>query len=365
MCDLEPYTPSSSFIHLTPEVFVPTHRFKLSHTPTPCHIWNLSGLPEDVALYIKRDDYTGVELSGNKIRKLDFLLADAVQKGFTSVITQGAAQSNHVRATVFACRRIGLTPYAVVREGAGIPTTSDVFKGNPFLDLIADGHLYVVDSKAYHTQGMSAILEHMTSRNMETPYVIPIGGSNGLGTWGYIDMSLELAADCAKHSITDVGVTVGSGGTAAGIVLGLYLQGKLSTLTTTTPGGGIRVTGYNNCSTPDYFYNYIQKEIMSPLSLTNVVPNIRSLFPIVDCQGLGYAKSTPQEIEFIRKVARETGVILDPVYTGKAAFRMYQDLTLRGGEAGGVRAMFVHTGGIFGLFGDDGPMLESLVQPKL
>jgi D-cysteine desulfhydrase len=321
-------------------------KLNLARTGTPLQPLPRTSEALGVEVLFKRDDLTGSELSGNKIRKLDFLFADAQDHGADTVITCGGEQSNHCRATALAAARVGLGAVLILRcdDPAHPPATT----GNILLDRLAGAEIRWIPRSDWPRRGelLAAEAERLRGAGRR-PYVIPEGGSNAMGSWGYVLAAHELADDLAALPATPTTVVYacGSGGTGAGLVLGAKLAGL--------GARGVRVAGVNVCDDRDYFTKVILRicdELTArwPLGTTVTADEIT----IVDGHvGRGYAKSRPEELMTIRDVARRDGVVLDPVYTGKAFHGVVTELA-RDRRVFGDRVVFVHTGGIFGLFGD-------------
>lgn len=315
-------------------------RIELAHLPTGGH-WlreRWGGLP----IYMKRDDHTGGELSGNKIRKLEYLLAEARAQGATWVLTCGGEQSNHARATALAAARLGLGSTLLLRTTD--PERPPAPTGNIALDTLVGAQLRWISYPQWRER--DRLLEEAAAElraRGEVPYIIPEGGSNALGTWGYVRALHELVAqlDELPRPATIV-YACGSGGTGAGLVLGAKLL-RLEER-------GLRVAGINVCDDRDYFVTKIGAicaEVCARWSLGVTIEPAD--IDIVDGHvGLGYAKSRPEELATIAAVCRREGVVLDPVYTGKAFHGMLTELA-RTPDRFGAAVCFVHTGGLFGL----------------
>jgi D-cysteine desulfhydrase len=320
-------------------------RIQLANTPTRGH-WLRYGEPLGTRIWVKRDDQTGSELSGNKIRKLEYLMAEALQQQATHVITCGGEQSNHARATALAAAQLGLKSVLVLRtEDPGRPPAPT---GNILLDRLVGAELRWITRTAWRDRNRLMAEEADRVRAAGgRPYVIPEGGSNPLGSWGYLRAASELVTDLAGIASPEEPVTVvyacGSGGTGAGLVLGAKLFG-FSAL-------GIRLAGIAVCDDRAYFVDTIGKicgDFEERWQLdARVTPND---IEILDGHvGLGYAKSRPEELATIRDVCRSDGLVLDPVYTGKAFHGVVSEL--RGDPRRfGAAVAFLHTGGMFGLF---------------
>ena len=320
-------------------------RLDLANTPTPLKPLKRLGKKLGVELYIKRDDLTGAGLSGNKIRKLEFVLADALDCGADTVLTCGGAQSNHARATAIAAAMLGLRCRLILRtpDSSNPPT----LEGNILLDRLVGSEIVWITPGEYKRR--DEIFEHEKAALLKLgrkPYIIPEGASNALGAWGYIRAAEELADDLANlPDNSDWPTTIinatGSGGTSAGLILGTHMLG-LNT----------RVVSINVCDDRDYFVKVIGEICENAIANYQIdLPFSRERdIEIIDGYvGRGYALSQPEELALLRDVARIEGIFLDPVYTGKAFFGMTQELS-RDPNRFGARIVFMHTGGIFGLF---------------
>ncbi|MCF6266357.1 MAG: D-cysteine desulfhydrase family protein [Desulfuromusa sp.] len=329
-------------------------RVRLAQTPTPLEkMERLSG-KFGVDIYFKRDDYTGAELSGNKVRKLEFILQHALKLGADTVITCGGAQSNHCRATAFAAKRLGLKSVLLLRTPN--PEQPPAAEGNILLDCLVGATIVWITPEQYQQrdQYFAWQAEQLVAAGA-CPYIIPEGGSNALGAWGYVSTVEELVDDMAQLDEPDSVPTtvisaVGSGGTTAGLVLGNKLF-----------AAGFRVVGVNVCNDRDYFQQVIGN-IMNDFQeryLEQSVATVADIEILDGYVGKGYALSRPQELDAIRDLARLEGVVLDPVYTGKAYYAMISELE-KNPECFGSRIVFLHTGGLFGLFSIADQMAEVL-----
>ena len=326
-------------------------RLNLARTPTPLE--PLSRFSEKLGLevYVKRDDLTGADLTGNKVRKLEFLLAEALEKGSDTVVTCGAAQSNHARATAIAAARLGLKARLLLRTRD--PANPPPVEGNVLLDRLVGAEIVWLTFEEYGRR--AEILdreEESLRRSGRTPYIIPEGGSNALGAWGYVHAIEELASDLwALPESGDRPTTIihatGSGGTTAGLVLGVKLVGL-----------NARVVGINVCNDRNYFLGVVGEICENAIDSYQLkIPFSRHEdIHIVDGYvGEGYGKVGSQVLSLLVEVARTEGIVLDPVYTGKAFYGMTEELR-RDPTVFGDRIVFIHTGGIFGLL----PMANQL-----
>ncbi|PIA63947.1 hypothetical protein AQUCO_00201338v1 [Aquilegia coerulea] len=334
----KPYNPPSWASHLDP---IPSHVFSLAHLPTPIHKWNLPNLPKNVELWIKRDDLSGMQLSGNKVRKLEFLMADAISLGADCIITIGGIQSNHCRATAVAAKYLNLDCFLILRTTQVLADKDPGLTGNLLVERLVGAQVELVSKEEYSKIGAEALTNLLKERLISQgrkPYVIPLGGSNSLGTWAYIEGIREIEEqlhNAPSIVFKDIVVGCGSGATLAGLSLGSWLS-KMKA----------KVHGFSVCDDPDYFYNKVQ----GLLDGLHAGVSSRDIVEIQDSKGLGYAMSTTEELEFVKEVAASTGVVLDPVYSGKAAFRMLKDMSANPAKWEGRKVLFIHTGGLLGLY---------------
>lgn len=337
-----PYTPPTFAKRLAEHA--PTHRLNLAMRPTPIEPWDLRSafpsIPADATIHIKRDDQTGGPTSGNKIRKLEFLLADALCKKATTIITAGGVQSNHARATVAAARRLGLKAHVFLRTKNPDRPEELGADGNVLFHKVLGVEMHLVRPVPYLTgllPRMEALAERLRQEG-EEPYLIGIGGSDRIGLWGYVECFKELVMD-GVTDFTDVVVPIGSGGTASGLAIGNYLTEGL-----------VKVHAVTVCDNSEYFYGHLD-EMLKAVGLDGETC-ARDILNIIEAKGRGYAVSTDKELEFGMRVAMETGVLLDPVYTLKGVYGMVNELEKGPDGVFGrdAKILFVHTGGIFGLF---------------
>jgi D-cysteine desulfhydrase len=310
----------------------PPRKIRLAHLPTP--IEQYARLRP--GLWVKRDDLTGCELSGNKVRKLEYLAADALEQGADTLVTAGDVQSNHARATAVVAARLGLRSLLVLEGSADAAEWS---LGNAFLDRFMGAEIDWQSQEGTLPARLAAGAER-TRQEGHRPYVIPVGGSNELGLWGYIDAAREAKEQCDALGlqIDRVVCVTGSCGTHVGLLLGMKLA-----------GWSARLTGIGISSTAE------KKTIWARALLNQTLGRYRFDVPIepdeleiYDYTGAGYAKSRPEELACIAEAARRAGLILDPVYTGKAYYGL-MDLAKRGVVRDGETVLFFHTGGLLGL----------------
>lgn len=347
-----PFQPPSWARHLANP---PTERVVLGRLPTPIHRFECGLLSDlDVEWWIKRDDLSGFDLGGNKVRKLEFLLAQAKAAGHDCVITIGGVQSNHCRATAVAARLLGLDSYLILRTANTDEDPGMV--GNLLFDRLVGAQLRTVSTAEYAEHGSVALgtrLEAELRAQGRNPYVIPVGGSNAVGTWGYLAAVDELAGQLQQpfdHCV----FACGSGGTAAGIGLGFKLAG-LSLRT--------KVTAVGVCDTPQYFLDFIKDECTGGLGISEARDGTPDQWlTVLQGRNRGYAVSTPDELEFIAQVAKDSGVLLDPVYSGKALYAFVRAARADPERYRGSKILFWHTGGALGMY-EQASNLKSLVDP--
>ncbi|XP_071491542.1 uncharacterized protein [Diadema antillarum] len=350
---LEPYIAPSWATHLRG---VPSHKIKLAMLDTPIHRWRLPGTPDEFEVFIKRDDMTGSSLSGNKIRKLEFLLADAVSQGCDTVLTCGGVRSNHCRTTAVAARQLGMDCHLLLRSDTS--NLNGSFTGNTLMDRMVGCHFYLIPKKSlYRTQihpRMQQLAEYLGTTQGKKTYQIPIGGSNCVGVYGYIQCFEELIQQDVQDRFTDIVITTGSSGSLAGLAIGNYLTGSK-----------LKIHGMAVCDDARYFHgeiNLVLQELgiqgghgSTQLRSENIVDVVEGV------KGLGYGVSQPEELECIEQVARTTGIFVDPVYTGKATYHLIRLLQDEPQRFKGNKVLFVHTGGAYDVFSGT---FESLMEAK-
>ncbi len=312
---------------------------RLAHLPTPLEaLPRLSQWLEGPEIYFKRDDLTGIAKTGNKVRKLEYLIAEAQQQGCDVLMTCGGAQSNHARATAVSAAKIGMKCHLVLRNATG----GDL-DGNLFLDRLFAAEITFITPQEYeHVNDIMAKLAEAHDGKGGKAYVIPEGGSNALGTLGYAAAMEEVAKQmkALRLEFDHMICPVGSGGTMAGMLLGRSAF-EIKT----------QIHGLNVCDDAPYFQNRIASILREAKRRFGFEINLqKNDISVIDGYvGKGYGLSRQEEIDLIKQVARLEGIILDPVYTGKAMYGV-MDLIRQGRFKKGERILFWHTGGIFGLF---------------
>ena len=304
------------------------NRVSIGVFPTPVQkLENISRIL-GTQVYVKRDDLTGLGLGGNKLRKLEYLLADAKAQGAEVVFTTGGAQSNHAMLTAAAARKLGMTPILILKK-RGVTAR----QGNQLLE-----HLMGVDVRFMDTDDYADIYAEMdrVGRALGKPYYkIPCGGSNALGTLGYVDCAREIR-DQGLH-FDHLICAEGSGGTMAGLALGakLYLPGT-------------RVTGMMVDSDPFEEITVCLMREAAALLGADVQVSAED-FDLRDLCGPGYAIPSQEGNAAVAMMAENEGLFLDPVYTGKA-FAGLIAMAREGAFKPTDRVLFLHSGGAGGLF---------------
>ena len=303
-------------------------RISLGILPTPIHkLENISRLLGR-NIYIKRDDMTGLGLGGNKIRKLEFLLADAKAQGAEIVFTTGGAQSNHAMLTAAAAAKLGMKAVLVLKKRG---VTDCV--GNQLLERLMGTDVRFVDTDDY--ADIYAEMDRLGNELGRPYYKIPCGGSNALGALGYVACAKEIAGQGMRFD--HIICAEGSGGTMAGLALGakLFLPG-------TTVHGMMVDT--------DPFDQITPALMRETAALLEISPEITPQdYPLRDMCGPGYAIASEAGNAAVSLMAEHEGIFLDPVYTGKA-FAGLLEMAKEGAFAGTDNILFLHSGGAGGLF---------------
>lgn len=318
-------------------------RLHFAHLDTPIELMeNLSKELGGPNIWIKRDDCTGLAGGGNKTRKLEFLMADALEQGANVIITQGATQSNHARQTAAIATKLNMECYVLLEDRTGSDDPDYNYNGNVLLDQMFGAKL----SKYPGGTDMNAAMDDVaqTLRNLgKKPYIIPGGGSNAIGALGYVNCALEILkqANDINLKIDHVVHATGSAGTQAGLVTGFTLtNSKIPVL-----GVGVRV---DKITQEQNVYN-LAKQTAAYLDSEEMVKR-EDVVANCDYVGEGYGIPAPSTIEAINLFSRHEGILLDPVYSGKGAAGMI-DLIRKGYFKPEENIVFVHTGGAQALFG--------------
>jgi len=403
--NMNPFSPSYLTPYIPPQWVsdyfknIPENRLHLANLPTPLHgihrnievesdskqsVSVLNRFHElNINLFIKRDDMTaGVELGGNKIRKLEFLLADALSNNYDSVVTIGGEQSNHCRATAAACRMVGLRPHLILRTKRATQVEehrkqndedSFGYTGNILFDRMVGASIYTCTPGEYGRLGSQELVKRLcqditdnSEINNKKVYPIPVGGSNGIGTFGYIEGVSEINSqlDRGQTNLHHVVFACGSGGTAAGITLGF----ALSNIAKNQDVPQLHAVGV--CDSPEYFYNEVATiademglDLSTRTDCDSTVAFVKKYLTAHQGKGLGYATSTQEELDFITNFASETGIVLDPVYSGKALYHFVtHELVERPEIYRNTNVLFWHTGGSLGNYDKIDSLSKTLRQ---
>lgn len=318
-------------------------RVSLAHLPTPLEL--LPRLTEHLGgpnIYVKRDDCTGLGTGGNKTRKLEFLMADAVANNADVIITQGAVQSNHARQTAAAACKLGMACELVFENRVKDASDAYLNSGNVLLDRIFGANLRDVEKGTDMDAAMESVAAELRGAG-KTPYIIPGGGSNRIGALGYVDSALECLAQAEAQGfdIDHVVHATGSAGTQAGLITGLRASD------TDIPLLGIGVNAPQDVQEEKVFKLAVETAdyVGSPdaVQRDDIVANC-------DYVGEGYGIPTKAMNDAVMLLARLEGLLFDPVYSGKGLAGML-DLLGKGYFGDAENIVFVHTGGIAGLFG--------------
>ena len=284
--------------------------------------------------WIKRDDLTGLELSGNKVRKLEYFFAEADNKNSNHIMTCGGIQSNHCRTVAFLSSRLQFNCTLFLKG-----QEPQIKSGNFLLNSILNAKIINVTNEEY--KSIDKLMDEYAKIIGKNTYVIPEGGSNELGAWGYIECFFEILKQIEdqKINIDTILIPTGSGGTHAGLLLGKLLASS-----------NIEIISINVCDSSDFFVQKIDNIMQTfssrfNLSLNYTKKDIKIFDGFV---GEGYGKVTEKEINIINRFAQTEAIIIDPVYTAKALLGL-EELT-KNGALPGKNILFIHTGGIFGLF---------------
>jgi L-cysteate sulfo-lyase len=318
-------------------------RIELAHLPTPLEpLERLTAALGGPEVWVKRDDCTGLGIGGNKVRKLEYVMADAVAAGADTVIGVGVPQSNAVRQTAAAAARLGLGCHLLLLTGR-VPGTGAEYEtsGNVLLDRLLGASVEFVPWQGGDVGAeVKARVERLEAEGRR-PYPLPYGISNGLGALGYARFAVELAGqlEALRLGAAAVVMAAGSGGTQAGAVLGMR---------EVLPDTGL--VGIDVDAEPDRVRGDVLAVAAELAALAGVAePDPATVEVVAGYAGPGYGVPTDGMVEAVRTAARLEGLLLDPVYTGKA-FAGMLDLVRQGRWGRGDRVVFVHTGGTPALF---------------
>ena len=318
-------------------------RVSLGHFPTPLEPMDrLSEMLGGPRLWIKRDDCTGLSSGGNKTRKLEFLMADAVEKGADTIITQGATQSNHARQTAAAAAKLGMECHILLEDRTGSNDPNYVLNGNVLLDRLHGASV----SKRPGGTDMNAEMDACAAQiktDGKDPYIIPGGGSNPIGALGYVNCARELNEQAANAGLKIDALVhaTGSSGTQAGLVAGLAaLESDIHLL-----GIGVRAPQEKQ---EGMVYDLAVRTVEFMGTGTQIARD--SVRANCDYVGPGYGLPTKGMIDALTLLARTEGLLFDPVYSGKGLDGLIDQIH-KGYFDGMDNVVFLHTGGSAALFG--------------
>ena len=313
------------------------------YTPGPTPIEPLTRLSRELGgpeIWIKRDDLLGLAGGGNKTRKLEFLVADAMAKGCDTLVTTGAIQSNHCRLTLAAAAKEGLKCRLVLEQRVPGSYDAKASGNNLLFDLLGVEAVEVVEADTDLAAAMQAIVDDLAKKGRKG-YVIPGGGSNALGAVGYAACAQELMGQLfdAQLSLDHIVCASGSAGTHAGLLAGLVAL-----------DAGIPVTGISvrrPRTEQEGNVRLLTKDCADVLGAAS--PTRKDVYVLDDWVGPGYSLPSPEMVEAVRMTAALEGVLLDPVYTGKAMAGLI-GLARDGRWRAGEKVLFLHTGGAPALY---------------
>tara|TARA_B110000858_G_scaffold191347_1_gene240516 strand:+ start:2293 stop:3291 length:999 start_codon:yes stop_codon:yes gene_type:complete len=315
---------------------------KLAQLPTPVtKLERFSQRFEDTTVWVKHDELTDTEVSGNKIRKLEFSIAEARQQACDTLITCGGIQSNHCRATAVLGARLGMKVHLILRgEKPEVP------EGNLLMDYLCGAEISYLSQAEWRGHGeLARELQDFYASGGRKAFFIPVGASDEVGLWGYIKASAELNQDFLdlKMEPEYIVTASGSGGTQGGLIVGTELLGMKS-----------QVVAFNVSDNAAYFDKKIRDDVTLWKQRYNQKFDVdkMKIKTVEGYLGPGYGVAGPEIFNSIIDLARSEGIFLDPVYTGKAFHGMVTELQKgdAGALSGAKNVAFIHTGGLFGVF---------------
>lgn len=289
-------------------------------------------------VYVKRDDETGYEISGNKVRKMEYIVTEALNMKVDTLITCGGLQSNHARCVAYVATKFGMKSILVLADDS-----EREIEGNHFFDHLVGAEIKYVANEEYgmnRERIMNEIADDLAKQGRKA-MVIPAGASNSLGGLGYLNCYEEILEQEKEMGVVfdTIVDTVGSGGTLAGLIYGNIIHGSPK-----------KIVGFNIAATADYYKNNVIPQIVNGMNEytgknVNITPD--DVVIIDGYTGLGYAKSTKEELQFMQKFTMDEGIVIDPVYTGKCMLGLYNEIK-KGTFENSNNILFIHTGGALG-----------------
>ena len=309
-------------------------RISLGHFPTPIeYLKNISEHLNGPQIYIKRDDCTGLATGGNKTRKLEFLMPDAIKNQTDLVVTVGAVQSNHTRQTAAACAILGLKCLIVLEQRLADAPNAYMTSGNVFLDKLFGAEVILCPSEKDVKEYAEEIMTERKNQGAN-PYYIPVGGSNHIGELGYVECMREIIEHDKDNLFTHIVLATGSGGTHSGSIVGkTYYKSNLEIV-------GISVKDIKHDQEEKVF-----KLAQTACEYINCnQPKREDVLVFDDYVGGGYGVPTEGMKEAVKLMATKEGILLDPVYSGKG-FDGLMDLVSKKYFKDTDKLLFIHTGG--------------------
>ncbi|HLC41112.1 MAG TPA: D-cysteine desulfhydrase family protein [Methylomirabilota bacterium] len=322
---------------MTIPTFSLPERASLARLPTPIEKLGRLSKRLGVDLYVKRDDLTGLVETGNKVRKLEFLVAEALREGADTLITCGTLQSNCARAVAAVSAKLGLKAILALKGEPASPPD-----GNLFLSRLLGAEIHYCSDQEFAR--IDAVLLRLTEEVRARggkPYVIPESGATEMGALGYLVAAQELAQQVRNGApaFDSVVITDFSGGSQAGLLMGKELFGLSA-----------EVIGVPVAFSSQEVHERIRKTMTLAVERFGLPVELPKRVHLLDgFQGMGRSSSRPEELAMIREVAREEGLLLDPTYTAKAFLGLVSRLR-EDPKQFGQRVCFFHTGGVFSLF---------------
>ena len=313
-------------------------RQRLGHFPTPIeYLDSISNYLNGPQIYIKRDDCTGLATGGNKTRKLEYLIPDAINKKSTLIVTVGAVQSNHARQTAAVCAKLDLKCLIILEER--LKNAPEVYKksGNVFLDKLFGAEIIFCPIEENIENFANEIIKKRMTIG-ERPYFIPVGGSNEIGELGYVECMREILQDKKQHNFTHIVLASGSGGTHSGSVVGVtYYKSNLKII-------GISVKDKKFDQEKKVFN--LAKKCCDFIKCSD--PKRSDIIVFDNYVGDGYGIPTKGMKDAVKLMATQEAILLDPVYSGKA-FNGLIDLIKKKYFNDNDKILFIHTGGAVSL----------------
>lgn len=316
-------------------------RVEITHAPTPLEFAPRLSKELGCNLYIKRDDCTGLAGGGNKTRKLEYLLAEAQQQEADTLVTVGGLQSNHARQTAATAAKFGMGCELVLEDVIGTPKTDYYNNGNVLLDKVLGANIHTLGLNEDCDIYVEALIQKL-KREGRSPYRIPVGGSNVIGSLGYVRSANEILQQISTQNvqIDQIVLATGSAGTQAGLLAGL-IAARVD----------IPVLGITVSRSAEEQLLLVETLLRQTLAKLDQDPELAvgRVFTNGSFYGDGYGIPTPAMLSAVKRCAQLEGLLLDPVYTGKAMAGL-MDLCEQGVIKPGSNQLFLHTGGSQGLF---------------